>query len=79
MEVIIKIEGSEWEKALDDAFNVKNKTAKIDGFRPGKAPKDVFIKKFGIESLYMEATEKCFDLAYEKMIKQSKDRWFPTR
>jgi len=73
MEVLIRIEGNEWAKALDDVFKEKNKTAKIDGFRPGKAPKDVFIKKYGIESLYMEATEKCFDLAYEKMIKQNEN------
>ena len=39
-EFTIKIEGENWEKALDKAFVKRNKTAKIDGFRPGKAPKD---------------------------------------
>ena len=43
-EVIIKIEGAEWEKLLDDAFNKANKKAKIPGFRPGKAPKNIYIK-----------------------------------
>ncbi len=72
-EVIIKIEGEDWKKALDKAFKKLNKTAKIDGFRPGKAPKEVFIKKYGMSSLYMEASEESLDLAYEKMIKEAGD------
>ena len=50
-----------------------NKTAKIDGFRPGKAPKEVFIKRYGMSSLYMEAAEVVLDKAYEEMIEQNKD------
>lgn len=72
-EVIIKIEGEDWKKALDKAFKKLNKTAKIDGFRPGKAPKEVFIKRYGMSSLYMEASEASLDLAYEKMIKEAGD------
>ena len=52
-EITVKIEGQEWKDALDKAFEKANKKAKIDGFRPGKAPKDVFLKKYGVESLYM--------------------------
>ena len=43
-EIIIKIEGADWEKLLDDAFKKANRKAKIAGFRPGKAPKSIFIK-----------------------------------
>ena len=46
-EVNIKIEGKEWEEALDKAFKEAVKKANIPGFRKGKAPKDVFIKKYG--------------------------------
>mgnify|MGYP003511033249 CR=1 FL=1 len=42
-EITVKIEGQEWKDALDKAFEKANKKAKIDGFRPGKAPKDVFV------------------------------------
>ena len=42
-EINIKVEGKEWEEALDKAFVKANAKAKIDGFRPGKAPKEVFI------------------------------------
>ena len=56
-EFTIKIEGEEWEKAQDKAFQKRNKNAKIDGFRPGHAPKDVFIKHYGKESLYFDAAD----------------------
>ena len=63
-EVNIKIEGKEWEEALDKAFEKANKKAKIDGFRPGHAPKEVFLKKYGKESLYMDAADLVLDLKW---------------
>ena len=72
-EITIKIEGKEWKDALDKAFVKANKKAKIDGFRPGKAPKEMFIKKYGIESLYMEAGDLVLESAYAKIIEENKD------
>ena len=69
-EIEIVIEGKEWEEALDKAFKKANKKAKIDGFRPGKAPKEVYIKKYGKESLYMDAADTAADLAYQKLLKE---------
>lgn len=73
LEVTVKIEGKEWEDALDKAFVEANKKAKIDGFRPGKAPKEVFIKKYGKESLFMDAADLVLNDAYKKMIDENKD------
>ena len=70
-EIEIKVEGTEWEEALDKAFKEANKKAKIDGFRPGHAPKEVFIKKYGEQALYMDAAEAVVDGAYEKMLKEN--------
>ena len=72
-EIEIKVEGKEWEEALDKAYVKANKKAKIDGFRPGKAPKDVFLKKYGKESLYMDAADLTIEKAYTKMIDENKD------
>jgi trigger factor len=72
-EVKVKIEGKEWKEALEKAFVKANKKAKIDGFRPGKAPKDMFIKKYGIESLYMEAGDLVIEKAYMDVINENKD------
>ena len=70
-EVSIKIEGKEWEEALDKSFKKINATKTIDGFRKGKAPKNIFLKKYGVESLFMEASNLCVDSAYKKMIDEN--------
>lgn len=72
-EITIKIEGKEWEGALDKAFEKANKKVKIDGFRQGKAPKEVFIKKYGEESLFMDAADLVLQPAYQKMLDENKD------
>jgi len=69
----IKVEGKEWEEALDKAFVNANKKAKIDGFRPGKAPKEIFIKKYGEESLFMDAADIALQTAYVKVLEENKD------
>ena len=72
-EITIKIEGKEWQDALDKAFEKANKKVKIDGFRQGKAPKEVFIKKYGEESLFMDAADLVLQDAYKKMLDDNKD------
>ena len=72
-EIVIKIEGEKWEKALDKAFQKANAKAKIDGFRPGKAPKNIFLKHYGVESLFMDASNYCVEDAYNRMIEENKD------
>ncbi len=72
-EINIKVEGKEWEEALDKAFIKANAKAKIDGFRPGKAPKEVFLKKYGKEALYMDAADIVLDGAYRKVFEDNED------
>ena len=72
-EIDIKVEGSEWQDALDKAYEKASKKAKIDGFRPGKAPKEIFLKKYGEESLFMDAADIVVDKEYVKMINENKD------
>lgn len=70
-EIEIKLD-KEWKSALDATFKKKNKEAKIDGFRKGAAPKEIYLKKFGIESLYMDAVDACISIAYKKALEDSK-------
>lgn len=72
-EITIKVEGKEWEEALEKAYKKASKNAKIDGFRPGHAPKEVFLKKYGKESLYMDAADFCLEDAYTKVFEAEKD------
>lgn len=70
-EVNVKIEKKEWETALEKSFKKNVETVKIDGFRQGKAPRDIYEKKLGKESLYMDAIDFALPQAYEKALKQS--------
>ena len=70
--ITIKIEGEEWQKALDKAFKKKVKEVKVDGFRKGSVPKNIYLEKFGLESLYMEAVDNCLNDAYKKALDKSK-------
>lgn len=66
------IEGETWAKALDRTFEKKVKTVEVDGFRKGKCPKDVYLKKFGIESLYMDAVDLVINDAYHSVLEDEK-------
>lgn len=70
-EIEIKLE-KEWVDALDKAFTEKKKDLKVDGFRKGAIPKDVYIKKFGIESLYDDAINIVMNDAFKKALDESK-------
>ena len=63
-----KVEGSEWSNALDKAFNKINKKVKIDGFRQGKAPRNIYEKKYGKTDLYVEASDELVHQYYHKLI-----------
>ena len=71
-EIEIKLT-TEWEKCLYDAFKKKVKETKVDGFRKGACPKNVFIKRFGIESLYMDAVDEAVAVGYKKALEDNKD------
>lgn len=68
-----KIEGEDWVKAQDKAFEKKVKNVQVDGFRKGKVPRDIYNKKFGKESLFMDAAEEVLQKAYEKVMDEHKD------
>lgn len=71
-EILVKIEGDSWEKAVDKVFKEKQKTVKVDGFRKGKVPREIFEKKFGKESLFIDAADAVLQEAYEKALDDSK-------
>jgi len=70
-DIEIEIKGKDWEAILDKAFEKKSKDIKVDGFRKGKCPKTVYLKKFGIESLFMDAVDEASSEAYLKAIKDN--------
>ena len=71
-DVEVKIEGNSWDTAIDKIFEKKQKTVKVDGFRKGKVPRNIYEKKFGKESLYIDAA----DLVVKLQALQSKTKLF---
>ena len=53
--VVFEVSPEEFEAALDKAFEKCNAKVTIKGFRAGKAPRSVYEKMYGVESLYDEA------------------------
>ena len=70
-EIEIELKGKEWTSAVDEAFNKAVKTAKIDGFRQGKAPRSVFEKKYGKVSLFYDAINAKLPEMYSKVLKDN--------
>ena len=66
-----ELKGKDWESCLDKSFKKAVKDAKVDGFRKGQVPKDIYIKKFGIESLYMDAVDEALPIMFENLMKES--------
>ena len=69
-EETIKFTKEEFDNAIDKAFENKKNDIKLDGFRKGKVPKDIYYKKAGKESLYMDALDILLPEAYDKVVKE---------
>lgn len=70
-EVEIKIEKEDFDKAIENALDKKIKNVEMDGFRKGHVPKDMYLKKYGRESLYMDAVDALLPDAYSKALKDN--------
>lgn len=70
-EIEIKLEGENWAKCLDNSFKKNSKDAKVDGFRKGNVPKDIYLKKFGVESLYPDAVNEAVSIAYKELMEKN--------
>lgn len=72
-EITVELKGKDWTDVLDHVYEHKKKDINVDGFRKGQVPKEVYIKKFGIESLYMDAIDHALPLLYDRMLEENKD------
>ena len=69
IKVTFDVTSEEFEKALDAAFETENAKVTIKGFRAGKAPRSVFEKTYGVESLYDEALNEILNTKVEEIYK----------
>lgn len=68
----LKVSGKEWKELQDVAFEKVNKKAKIAGFRPGKAPRDIYEKNYGTQDILYEAADNAIKKEYDKLLNDKK-------
>ena len=66
------VNGTEWKGLQDKAYEKVSKSAKVDGFRPGKAPRDMYEKKYGKQDIIMEAADMAIKHEYERLLTDEK-------
>lgn len=71
-EVVIKVEGKEWKDLVDASFAKVIKDVKMDGFRKGKVPRNVYEKKYGKQELIYSAADKVIQDKYKEVVLEGK-------
>lgn len=66
----IEVEPERLEKSMDQAFRRMAGRYRVPGFRPGKAPRVMFERYVGRETLMREALEKLVPEIYEEAVKE---------
>lgn len=67
----VKLEGDAWKELIHHCFEHKKNEVNVDGFRKGQVPFDVYVKKFGVESLYMDAVDHALPELYDKLLEEN--------
>ncbi|HYF76674.1 MAG TPA: trigger factor [Symbiobacteriaceae bacterium] len=71
MQFEVEVEASEFAKAIDSAFRKLNQRVTVPGFRKGKAPRALFERNYGKESLVQEAIDELLPRAYSEALVQN--------
>ena len=66
----IEVEAAEFEAALEKAYRKMRGKMHIPGFRPGKAPRKIVERMYGVEVFFDEAINIAFPDAYEAAVKE---------
>ena len=65
---IVDVPKIDIKKEEDDAFSKLQSQLTVEGFRPGKAPKDIAQKHISKETLYQELAQKLISQIYQEII-----------
>ena len=68
----VSVINAEWNEAIESELKSVSKNITIDGFRKGKAPRDIIIKKYGMENLYVDAADKLIQDKYTEILDSKK-------
>ena len=70
VEITSVVDGEEWAEAYNKAFNKLAAKTSIDGFRKGKAPKNILKKVINPQSVCYEAVDEIAQSVLEEAIKE---------
>lgn len=72
VEVTVSVSWDEWEKYIDVAAKQYSEEIKIEGFRPGKAPRNMVEQKVGKGALLEAAAQAALRETYAKVLEDKK-------
>ena len=72
VELTIRVEKPEWQKALDDAYQANRDLYPVDGCAPGKATRQALEQAYAPDVFYQEAVNETFPRALV-------EAWWPER
>ena len=76
VQVDVVVDEKSWKDAQDKAFNKLAENVTVDGFRKGKAPKDLVRKKIDMMKVLDEAINSLLPKMYEEILTEDKIRPF---
>lgn len=72
VEMSVSIPWDEWKGEIDHAVEHLAKDVNVQGFRPGKAPREVIEKKLGKTTVLIEGAEHAIDHLFPKVLESAK-------
>ncbi len=72
VEISISIEKAEWENYIKEAYNKNKFRYALEGFRKGKVPFNVLVKRYGIEVFFEDAMDIAMSKAYGEILEKEK-------
>lgn len=67
----VEVDAQKVNEGLDAAFKKVVKQVNVPGFRKGKMPRNLFEKRFGVESLYQDALDIILPEAYANAVEET--------
>jgi len=72
MELMLEIPWEDWKVHIDQAVKDISGELKIDGFRPGKAPRSIVEQKVGTEMILNNAAQRAIEKSYVDYVTKKK-------
>ncbi|HEX2879679.1 MAG TPA: trigger factor family protein, partial [Polyangiaceae bacterium] len=69
LELSVQVDADRVREEVDKAYNMVARTAKVRGFRPGKAPRSVLVQMYG-PRISRDVAQRLVDETYSKAVSQ---------